>query len=110
MIVFSQFSDDRGTFVVEIDKVIKIERESNIWESMCCVCSGAVFGNFLDVLWVASVFASETLWQSEGQGFLEPEPLDSRAMVAHHVWGPQVLQVYRVFLHRGLRAIQKTTV
>ena len=47
--------------------------------------------------------ASETLWPSKGQGFLEPETLDSQKVISHLVWGPQ----YIVLSHLRIRRPSK---
>ena len=50
--------------------------------------------------------ASGTVWPSKRQGCLDSEALNSQKMVSRHVWGPLAYHVYRVFSHRGPRAIQ----
>ena len=56
------------------------------------LCSGSVIGAFL-TRYGPPPAASETLWPSRGQGFPEPEALDSQKMMSHLVWGPLPLQV-----------------
>ena len=79
------------------------------WKVYVFYCSGSVLAAFC-TRYGPPLRASGTLWPSKGQGFLESEALDSQKVVSHHVWGPLALQGYRVFSHRGPRAIQKTTI
>ena len=87
----------------------KSSLKTTSWKVCIFFCSGSVFGSLLPTLWTAS----SCLWDvmpSKSQGFLETERLDSQRLVSHDVWGPLALQGYRVFSHRGPKAIQKTTI
>ena len=102
---FLQFYQIPGTFGIEIcPKDIRNRAwKQHPGKSTFFFCSGSVFGSVLPTLWTAS----SCLWDvmpSKYQGFLETGGLDSQRFVSHDVWGQ------RVFSHRGLRAIQKTTI
>ena len=62
-----------------VQKTIKIELESNIWENLCV----SVLVPFLVASWTCygpPLRANEMLWRRKGQGFLAPEALESQEL------------------------------